>query len=125
MLNTQLIPCQRRGKIQSTAPNATAETDRPPRLVSNGFTALGVIRRESATASRNPSIAAFPTLHSPRGGRKEYAVGHPEFLAISQSGRTIIVATPADTFDFIDVRHVTSIHLGGNGNQPHPQSRES
>jgi hypothetical protein len=63
------------------------------------------------------------TLHVADG--KEYAVGHPEFLAISQSGRTIIVATPADTFDFIDVRHVTSIQLGGNGNQPHPQSRES
>ncbi len=36
-------------------------------------------------------------------------VVHPEFLAHSRSGRTIMVATPDDAFEVIDLLLVTSL----------------
>jgi len=42
---------------------------------------------------------------------REYEVRHPEFLAMSPTGRTLVVADTDGTFDHIDVVHVTSIHF--------------
>ena len=45
---------------------------------------------------------------------KEYTVKHPEFMAISPSGRTIVVSDTDDSFDIIDLLMITSIHVGNN-----------
>ena len=42
----------------------------------------------------------------------EYTVKHPEFLSISVSGRSIVVSTPDDLHELIDVMMITSIHFG-------------
>lgn len=52
----------------------------------------------------------------------EYAVKHPEFLSFSVSGRTIVVATPDDSHEVIDLLLVASIHLG-NGKNGKPRQR--
>jgi hypothetical protein len=36
-------------------------------------------------------------------------VPHPEFLAHSPSGRTVMIARPDDTFDIVDLPLVTSL----------------
>lgn len=46
---------------------------------------------------------------------RTFAVPHPELLMQSQSGRTIAVACPDDTFETIDLLLVTSITQLGNG----------
>ena len=43
-------------------------------------------------------------------------IPHPEFMHLSPSGRRLIVDTPADTFEIIDVSLVTSLEtLPKNG----------
>jgi hypothetical protein len=41
---------------------------------------------------------------------REFSVSHPEALAISQTGRTIVVMTPDDAHETIDLLLVSSIH---------------
>jgi hypothetical protein len=43
-------------------------------------------------------------------------VEHPEVLAIPPAGRTIAVALADGTFEFVDVRHVTSLKPRPDGN---------
>lgn len=43
---------------------------------------------------------------------REYHVDHPEFLAFSVTGRTMVVSTPDDFYEIIDTMMVTSIHVG-------------
>ena len=43
---------------------------------------------------------------------REYPVEHPEFLLIPGSGRSIVLWTPDDVFETIDVLMITSIHCG-------------
>jgi hypothetical protein len=47
---------------------------------------------------------------------REYPVEHPDFLAISPSGRTIIVYGADDLHDPIETMMITSLHIG-NGRQ--------
>ena len=54
-------------------------------------------------------------LHTADGA--EFAVGHPEVLAISPAGRTIIVMTPDGAHDTIDLLLVASIHSGNGQRQ--------
>lgn len=49
---------------------------------------------------------------------REYPVAHNEFLSFSQSGRTIAVSTPDDSFDVLDLLLVTSIHRGNGKPAP-------
>jgi hypothetical protein len=42
---------------------------------------------------------------------RNFAVEHPEFLAQSQGGRVLYVATPDDTFEIVDLLLVTSLEL--------------
>ncbi len=42
----------------------------------------------------------------------EYYVPHPEFLSFSVSGRTIVISTPDDSHELIDLPLVTSLHPG-------------
>ena len=46
------------------------------------------------------------------GDGREFAVGHPEVLAISPAGRTVVVMTPDGAHEVIDLLLVTSIHIG-------------
>jgi hypothetical protein len=43
---------------------------------------------------------------------REYVVRHPEFLSISMTGRTVVVSTPDDHHEVIDMLMITSVHLG-------------
>ena len=43
---------------------------------------------------------------------REYQVQHPEFLAFSVTGRTIVVSTPDDVYEIIDTVMITSLHVG-------------
>lgn len=45
----------------------------------------------------------------------QYSVNHPEFLAFSQTGRTVYVATPDGTHEIIDVRLITSARVDEEG----------
>ena len=47
-------------------------------------------------------------------------VRHPEFLAHSPSGRTVIVTTPDESFEVVDLLLVTSIEVG-NGHMQEKQ----
>lgn len=49
---------------------------------------------------------------------REYDVVHPEFLAFSATGRTIVVMTPDDLFEIIDTMMITSIHMGNGRRKP-------
>ena len=42
---------------------------------------------------------------------REYEVSHPEVLAISPMGRTIVLMTPEGDHDVIDLPLVASIHV--------------
>jgi len=42
-------------------------------------------------------------------------VPHPELLALSPSGRTMILYQPDDSHDVIDLLLVTRLHVGSNG----------
>ncbi len=42
---------------------------------------------------------------------REFQVNHPEVLAISPIGRTVVVMTPDGTHDVIDLLLVASIHM--------------
>jgi len=46
------------------------------------------------------------------GDGREYAVSHPEVLAISPAGRTVVVMTPDGAHEGIDLLLVASIHIG-------------
>ncbi len=46
------------------------------------------------------------------GDGREFPVGHPEVLAISPAGRTVVVMTPDGAHEVIDLLLVTSIHIG-------------
>ena len=50
------------------------------------------------------------TLYLADGGR--IRVSHPELLAYSPSGRTVVVVSPDDTTQFIDLLLVSRIELG-------------
>ena len=52
---------------------------------------------------------------------QKVAVRHPEFLAQSPSGRTVIVYGHDDAFDVIDLRLVTRLEIGNGASQPHEQ----
>jgi hypothetical protein len=43
-------------------------------------------------------------------------VNHPEMMMFSQSGRTVVVSLPDDTFEIIDLLLVTSIRVPGHTN---------
>jgi hypothetical protein len=43
---------------------------------------------------------------------REYPVRHPEFLAIVYGGRAVVVADTDETYELIDVLHITSLHYG-------------
>lgn len=43
---------------------------------------------------------------------REVRVRSPEFLSVSQGGRTIAVSHEGDAFEIIDLLLVTSIHVG-------------
>ncbi len=45
------------------------------------------------------------------------AVRHPEMMASSEAGRTVVVNTQGDEFAIIDLLLVTKITFGGNGRQ--------
>ncbi len=49
---------------------------------------------------------------------REHAVGHPDFLMISPSGRSVVLADTEDSFEIIDLLLVASLHFERNG-QPH------
>jgi len=53
------------------------------------------------------------TLHLADG--RGVAVQHREFLAMSPSGRTVIVYQPDDSFNIIDLLLVTDIEVKRNG----------
>jgi hypothetical protein len=53
------------------------------------------------------------TFHLADG--RELAVKHREFLAISPSGRTVIVYQPDDSFNIVDLLLVTDIEFKPNG----------
>ena len=46
---------------------------------------------------------------------REYEVRHPELMAISPRGRTVIVVGPDDTANIIDTLMITSIHRDDAG----------
>ena len=46
---------------------------------------------------------------------REYEVRHPELMAISPRGRTVVVVAPDETADLIDTLMINSIHLDDNG----------
>ena len=55
---------------------------------------------------------------------REYRVKHPEFLAFSVGGRSIVVSTADGFYEIIDTAMVTSIHFG-NGNRRKPRPKGS
>jgi hypothetical protein len=50
-------------------------------------------------------------------------VVHPEFLAHSPSGRTISVATADESFEFLDLRSVTSLEPISDGTKGRRRKR--
>jgi hypothetical protein len=48
-------------------------------------------------------------------GGREYVIDHPELAILSQSGRTMSIATPEDTFAILDVLMIESINVVSNG----------
>ncbi|MEX2287766.1 MAG: hypothetical protein WD648_11800 [Planctomycetaceae bacterium] len=53
------------------------------------------------------------TMHLADG--RDLTVKHREFLAISPSGRTVIVYQPDDSFNIVDLLLVTDIEFRPNG----------
>jgi hypothetical protein len=51
---------------------------------------------------------------------RQLPVNHPEFLALSPTGRTISVAQSDGAFNIVDLLLVTSIHVG-NGQKSSPE----
>jgi hypothetical protein len=54
------------------------------------------------------------TIHLADG--RNLAVNHREFLAMSPSGRTVIVYQPDDSHNMIDLLLVTDLEVNSNGN---------
>ncbi len=54
---------------------------------------------------------------------REYAVRHPEFMAVFPSGRTVIVTDTDDAFDIIDTALVVSVHVGNGRSRRSPRKR--
>ena len=44
---------------------------------------------------------------------RSHAVSHPESMMFSQSGRTVVISCPDDTFDIIDLLLVTDVKVHG------------
>lgn len=60
-------------------------------------------------------------IHS--GDGRKFHVKHPDFLARSPSGRTVIVFGKEDAFEVIDVMLVTSVEVpNGNGSKARRKS---
>jgi hypothetical protein len=58
------------------------------------------------------------SLHLADGG--QIHVSHPESLAYSTSGRTIVVVSPDDTTQFVDLLLISRIEIG-DGKPPSPR----
>ena len=56
------------------------------------------------------------TMHLTDG--RDLTVRHREFLAISPSGRTVIVYQPDDSFNIVDLLLITDIEFKSNGKPP-------
>jgi hypothetical protein len=53
------------------------------------------------------------------GGGREYSVRHPEFMAMTPGGRTVIVTHNEESVEMIDLLLVESLHFNGHGkNRP-------
>ena len=59
------------------------------------------------------------TIHLADG--RNVPVHHPEFVAASPSGRTVIVYQPDDSFNIIDLLLVTDLEVNGNGKRRRPK----
>ena len=55
--------------------------------------------------------------------RRQVRVSLREFLAMSPSGRTVIVYQPDDSFNIIDLLLVTDLAIGGNGHAARRRKR--
>jgi len=55
--------------------------------------------------------------------RREIPVKHRDFVAISPSGRTLIVYQPDESFNTIDLLLVTDIEVKNGRRQPHARRR--
>lgn len=53
------------------------------------------------------------TIHLADG--RQISVRHREFLAMSPSGRTVIVYQPDDSWNVVDLLLATDLAFGGNG----------
>lgn len=65
------------------------------------------------------------TLHLADG--REISVGHPEFMALAPSGRTLTVYQPDDSFNIVDLMLVTDLEVKpdwktGTGGPARPSS---
>jgi hypothetical protein len=49
------------------------------------------------------------------GGTRKIKVLHPEFVAVSPSGRTAHVFQPDDSFDIVDILMIQSLEFGAPG----------
>ncbi len=56
---------------------------------------------------------------------REILVTHPEFMAVSPSGRTITVYQPDDSSSFVDLLLVTELEFRPNGQQRRPPRRRT
>lgn len=54
---------------------------------------------------------------------REIAVSSREFIMAAPSGRTVVVATPDDTFNIIDLLLVTDLELKSMSNGAKPRRR--
>jgi hypothetical protein len=64
------------------------------------------------------------TIHLADG--RKIPVGHPELLAASPSGRTVIVYQPDDSFNIVDLLLVTDLEVATNGHdRPRRRGRRS
>ncbi len=62
------------------------------------------------------SAAPFEPFRIHMAGGRSVDVPHPEFMLLSRNGRRLIVDLPQDTWEVIDVSHVTSLEtLAKNG----------
>jgi hypothetical protein len=53
------------------------------------------------------------TIHMADG--RAFEVMHPDFVAVSQSGRTVIVTQPNEDFSVLDLLLMTELQVSGNG----------
>ena len=52
------------------------------------------------------------------GSGREYHVSHPECLAVTPNGRTIVVTYSEESLEIIDLLLVESLHLGNGDRRP-------